>query len=705
MRFRLTLLLSCSCIGFVPALGQEAPAARPVLNSLALEACHFTVEADDSFATVVVEERFFNQGKGLREADFYFPLPAHAAPSGLQLQMGGRYYGGNLLTRGRARRIYNEITRRSRDPALLDCVGKDLWRCRVFPVPANGHAGVKFSYRQPLQPQGAMRRLVIPLDAARFNRSPAGEFALSIRVKTKAGLQAVICPTHEVKIQRKGAHEARVTLAARNAYLARDLVLLYAVDDAPLGTVVSSFRRPGKPGYFVLSIDAAFAREQQRNAPRDVVLAVDTSNSAGREGVSTAAAAVAQAIDALGARDRYALVSFGTEPRVLREFAHPVPGTADEVRGLFAHQPVAGRTRLAAAIRGAAALADRGRPGTGIILLTDGRESEARADASRAAHEVAETGHRIGLCGVGRELDPVRLDVIGDKGRGDSAYPTRRTGLTESMRHLLDSTRQVPLTDVEVRIKGVSDTYPQRIRMVKPGDSITVAGRYHRAGPVEVTIRGKVSGELVTRKLTVDLVGSGGDPAVARLWAARRIGVLLDEARLAGEPDLHKREIVKLGRRFGIVTPHTSLLVLESDDQQRFLGGMRRRPLLVADGGEVTEVRTVTREYASEAELARRIRSLKRCNSGAANPFADLLGANRLKQRRVGDRTFYRDERHIWVEADLVGREPAHPRIVRFLSDDWQALADQGGEVAKVLALGSKVLLTLPDGTAVRVVD
>jgi Ca-activated chloride channel family protein len=258
---------------------------------------------------------------------------------------------------------------------------------------------------------------------------------------------------------------------------------------------------------------------------------------------------------------------------------------------------------------------------------------------------------------------------------------------------------------VEVRIKGVSDLYPSHIRMVKPGDAITIAGRYHRAGPVEVVIRGKVSGETVTRRLTVDLVGDGGDPAVARLWAARRIGHLLDEARQAGKPDLHKREIVQLGRRFGIVTPHTSLLVLESDDQQRFLGGMRRRPLLVGDGGEVTEVRAVTREHVSGAELARRIRDLRRCESGAANPFADLLGANRLKLRRIGDRTFYRDERHIWVEADLVGREPANPRIVRFLSDEWQELADQGGEVAKALSLGSKVLLTLPDGQAVRVVD
>jgi Ca-activated chloride channel family protein len=689
----------------VPALAQQTTAPRAVLNGLYLRHYAVSVEATEELATVVVEETFFNSGRGLAEADFFFPLPPGAAASGLQLAMNGRYYGGNLLTRGRARRIYDEITNRNRDPAILDCVGKDLYRCRVFPVPARKTASVRFAYRHPLASDGALRRLVVPLDAARFNKSPVEDFSLSIHVKTKSGLQALFCPTHDVKVRQVSAREAFVELSAQRAYLARDLVLLYAVEDAPIGAVVSSYRRGGERGYFVLSIDAAFAREQQRHAPRDVVLAVDTSNSAGRNGVDAAAAAVAEAVGGLRAQDRYALLAFSTDARILSELKHPGPTTAEDVRALYAQLPIAGTTRLGSAIRGAMQVANRGHPGTGIVLLTDGRESPAEQQAAlKAAREAAEAGHRVGVCGIGGHADTLHLDCLGDKGRGDSAYAARGRRLADGVRDLFESTRSAPLTDVKIRIEGVSELHPKALRIQRDCETLLVAGRYSRPGPIQVRIRGKVNGEPVLHAFDVDFRHHGGDPSVARMWAARRIGHLLDEARTKGKANLHKEAILSLGRRFGIVTPHTSLLVLEREDQRRFLGGMRRQPLLQSAGGGLKDRRVFTRAVTS-AELAARIKQLRRCRSGAVDPFVDLVGENRLRMRRVGDRTFYRLDDGIWVEGDLVDRRPAEPRLVRFLSPEWSALAASDPEVTKALALGRSVLFRLPDGTAVQVVE
>ncbi|MCK6462133.1 MAG: hypothetical protein L6Q95_19795, partial [Planctomycetes bacterium] len=326
----------------LPALAQEA-GSRALLNSLSLKRYDARVRCDGSVASVVVEETFYNPGAALGEATFLFPLPEGAAADGLELEMGGEFFGGSLLRRERARGIYDEITRRSRDPALLECAGKDLYSCRVFPVPARGDAAVRFAYRQALTADGPMRRLVVPLDAARFNRAPAAEFSLTVEIRTEKGLQAVFCPTHDVTIRRRGAREAWIELSGRDAYLARDLVVHFAEEDAPIGAVVASCRRPGEPGYFVLSIDAAFAREAQEKAPRDVVLAVDTSSSTGVYGLESAAAAVAAATAALRPDDRYAILAFGTEPRLLADFRRP--GEGEDVRALLSRQPLAGRTR------------------------------------------------------------------------------------------------------------------------------------------------------------------------------------------------------------------------------------------------------------------------------------------------------------------------------------------------------------------------
>jgi len=695
--------LALAILFTLPVVAQEAP-RRVILNGLHLRDYTATIDADEETATVVVEQTFYNGGGRLDEADFLFPMPAAAATSGLELKMGGRYYGGNLLRRSRARRIYDQITRRSRDPALLDCVGKDLYRCRVFPVPARGTASVKLAYKHPVDVFQGMRRLVVPLDASRFARRPADHFALNIRIRTKSALQAILCTTHDVSITRVSAREAFVTLEAHRASLAGDLTLLYSVDDAPIGAVVAAYRYPGRAGYFVLSVDAAFAREAQLTAPRDIVLAVDTSNSAGRNGVASAAAAVAEALSDLRPQDRFALMAFATEPRLLMDFRHVDQETGAAIRAVFAKQPVAGRTRVATAIEGAAGLAAKGLPGTGIVLLTDGVSTEHDGrDATEVAAATVDRGHRVGVCGIGADMDTVALDAIGQGGHGDSAYAVRGRGLSAGVRHLIETTRAVPLTDVSITVAGTHDVYPRKMRVIKSGESVLVAGRYTRTGVVSVTVRGRVAGKPVSRTLSVVFPKVGGDPAVARMWASRRVGHLLDEARRKGDASLHAATIRKLGHRFGIVTPHTSMLVLEESDQKRFLKGMQRQPLMNTTGSAAMRRRgPVTSERSGPAELAERIKRLSRARSGAVNPFGDLLGENLLRVRRAAGRTFYRSVDGVWVEAGLFGEKTDGARRVVFLSDAWQALRE---EHAAVLAVGRDVLFSLEDGTIVRVTE
>jgi Ca-activated chloride channel family protein len=66
---------------------------------------------------------------------------------------------------------------------------------------------------------------------------------------------------------------------------------------------------------------------------------------------------------------------------------------------------------------------------------------------------------------------------------------------------------------------------------------------------------------------------------VPRLWAIRKVGYLLEEIRLRGERAELKDEIVALGKKYGIVTPYTSYLVVEDTPVQVSRPGDRdRRP-------------------------------------------------------------------------------------------------------------------------------
>jgi Ca-activated chloride channel family protein len=82
----------------------------------------------DQVAEVKVSQTFQNNGSLPMEAAFVFPLPYDGAISQMTLMIDGREFPAKLLGAADARRMYEEIVRRNRDPALLEWMGTGLFR-------------------------------------------------------------------------------------------------------------------------------------------------------------------------------------------------------------------------------------------------------------------------------------------------------------------------------------------------------------------------------------------------------------------------------------------------------------------------------------------------------------------------------------------------------------------------------------------------
>jgi Ca-activated chloride channel family protein len=92
------------------------------------------VELRDRVLRYEVEERFVNRGGLIGEADYVFPLPKGAAFRDFKLSIDGEMVAGETMNANEARRIYEEIVRRQRDPALVEWMGHGLLRTRIFPI-------------------------------------------------------------------------------------------------------------------------------------------------------------------------------------------------------------------------------------------------------------------------------------------------------------------------------------------------------------------------------------------------------------------------------------------------------------------------------------------------------------------------------------------------------------------------------------------
>ncbi|MFL6677605.1 MAG: hypothetical protein ACJ8IK_04630, partial [Burkholderiaceae bacterium] len=140
---------------------------------------------------------------------------------------------------------------------------------------------------------------------------------------------------------------------------------------------------------------------------------------------------------------------------------------------------------------------------------------------------------------------------------------------------------------------------------------LVLAGRFTAAkARLELVLE---AGDGATLRKSVDLAAPARDEAaddafVARRWARLRVDELL------AQPALHRTEITALGSRFGIVTPETSLIVLETlEDYQRYEIPPPRGPLRDAwDAAARTSAASKATESARHLEsLVQRYREVQ----------------------------------------------------------------------------------------------
>src|SRR5712691_8610165 len=108
-------------IGIMPM--EDRPVAPPIRDcrpNIVRTRSDVHVALTDRVLHYEIEERFVNHGAMIGEADYLFPLPGNAAFQDLKLSINGELVSGETMNAGDARRIYENIVRTQRDPALVE---------------------------------------------------------------------------------------------------------------------------------------------------------------------------------------------------------------------------------------------------------------------------------------------------------------------------------------------------------------------------------------------------------------------------------------------------------------------------------------------------------------------------------------------------------------------------------------------------------
>jgi Ca-activated chloride channel homolog len=502
---------------FVAAPGGELP--------VTLEGLDIAVVVSGMFAETTQTLTFRNPNRRPLEGTLTFPLPDGAVVCGYAIDLDGAMVDGVVVPKQEARRILEAEIRKGVDPGLVEHVQGNVYRTRIYPLPAGGTRTIRIVYVSELACEGNSAAYHLPLAHAEDIER------VSLRVEITKGEVVPELSGGLGNLSLASFEHSFVAEAKLPRGTTRDDLLVRLPD---LPRHLRSVEAHGGGVFFAVS-SAIPAGDTAGDAaawvPRRVALLWDASGS--RTDVERDLALVSELLELW---PRVVI-----DVRVVRddlEGEHRTFTGTGERDGLVSYLrelPRDGGTALAALDLGALPHPDD----EAWLLFSDG----------------------LGTLGRGLPRGKARpVHAISSAAAGDSAY-----------------LRQVASQSGGTYVQLMQTTPSAAARLIAGSrEALRLAGT---SGCEDVHVRRAAGRLLIVGRLTaplgqLQLEGSGA-PAdhisiprdlavpgriIARAWAGQEAQAL---AVLEGEAP----RIIELAREYGVVTPGASLLVLETLEQ------------------------------------------------------------------------------------------------------------------------------------------
>ena len=588
-------------------------------------------------------------------------------------------------------------------------------QARIFPIPPGGSRQVELEYSQVLPVENGLVRYVYPLDTEKFSARPLEEVSVHVEIRSRDAMRAVYSPTHQdrVFIERDGNYRALVGYEEMDILPEDDFELIYTVSQEDVGLNLLTYRESsddgpalsGVEGFFLLLVAPSVEVEEGRVIPRDVILVLDTSGSMEGEKIEQAQEALVYVLEHLNEEDRFNVIAFSTGLRQYARGLRPA-SEAREAAAWVRRLEAVGGTDINRALLEAMAQTGHERS-TVLIFLTDGLPTEGvteiehiLANVEAAASQSAD-GVRLFPFGVGDDVNTVLLDTLAEQQRGATGYVRPHERIDEEVSGFYAKISTPVLADIELDFHDVlvEDTYPYPLPDLFAGTQLILVGRYRGEGPTRITLTGQVAGQQREFVYEGAFAQSPSHPVtqspsfIPRLWATRKIGHLLTQIRLHGERREWVDAVVALSVRYGIITPYTSFLIQETEEN------------ILTDEG---------RDEAAEKYLAMPTApavgapAVEMAEEEAGMRGAESAGGGMMPQeaaqvvRYVGSKTFVLQD-GVWTDTAFNPSRMSTSQV-GFGSEAYFDLLAARPEWGQYLALGERVIF-VADGAAYEVVE
>lgn len=708
----------------VVRLPRPIPEPVPQPSSYRIKEISVNANVRGQVAQVQVSQSFVNTGSMQMEVQFCFPLPYDGAIDSLTLMVDGQEFPAKLLPAAEARRIYESIVRKNKDPALLEWMGQGMFQTSVFPVPPGAERKVTLEYTQLLRQSSRLTDFLFPLSTAKYTSQPIETLQFRIAIESQADIKSVYSPTHPVNVERPDDKHAVVTFTASQTVPGSDFRLFYDVADGPVGSsVVTYFPEDETEGFFLLLASPQIKAPDAAPVSKNVVFVLDRSGSMEGKKIEQAREALNFVLNNLRDGDRFNIVVYDSSVETFRPELQPYnaemrAAAVGFVNGIYA----GGGTNIESALKTALPQFQNAEGPSYLLFLTDGLPTVGETNEAQivAASKQANPGKvRMINFGVGYDVNSRLLDRLSREHHGQSEYVRPDEDLEVHVSRLYKKISAPVMTDVAVNIEfdepgnaelgpATSRIYPRIMPDLFEGEQLVLVGRYRTAGRAKITIKGNLAGQEQTFDFPAEFTPKNADAQFAfaeKLWAIRRIGEIIDEIDLNGQNEELVKELVALSTQHGILTPYTSFLAddtareLAAGDETRLRRATTAIERLEEESGQSgfsqrelkNSLQQADRFYAESAPDPRGGATTSPAPAGAAVRDLDTDAAIAVEGiNGVGNETLYRKGK-LWVtpeteQIDLERDKDKIQVVERFTTEYFELVSQNSADQNKLLS-------------------
>lgn len=568
---RLTGTLAFACVIGLARLGhaqQQIATDEPVQATLVtrtsagenasmpLVSEELVVTIDGQLARTSLKQVYENRANAQVEGQYRLSAGSAARVEGFAYWNGEQKIVGEVFEKQTARAIYDNVTRRRRDPGLLEQVADGVFAFKIFPIQPGEKKRVQIEYTAWLGRRGRGVRYRAPV-----HHEGA---VISVTIENAGTLAQVRSPTHEIHVDKLRSGGVRVQATRAKGELGV-FELVYQVEEKPFTPRVFIHRDAGQDAYFAVAL-AAPDMPESAIAAKDVTLVLDRSGSMAGEPLAQAKAAAANVVRRLGAQDRINVISFDDDVYPLFESPRPADREARERALDFINRLTdGGGTDLARALEVAFQSQEKSPRPRVVLFLTDG-QSESRS--TLAAAQADGNDVRVFTVGMGQGVNRPLLSRLAATKRGRFTYIAGTDAIERDVGTLYRQISRPLLIDVALDTRGAraQAIYPRTLPDLFLEDELVITGRLVGKGPVSFTVRGSLDGKNVSYQVEADLPDAVARPWVGKLWAQSRVDHLIEEIGLTGPNQELENEVIELALAYNFVTQYTSFLAIPESE-------------------------------------------------------------------------------------------------------------------------------------------